>query len=173
MYFELTETGWEWATNNLDAEVSTSSTAAGPILQAVMTMLKMHLQRCGTGLADFIEPSGQPADAEEESETTTATASVESTAPTSLDQRILSAYATLSKGEYGVRIYLAALRNELNGTPRDILDNELRQMERDGRLTFYPLDNPQEIRPEDQAASLPNSVGDPRHILYTNERPAN
>jgi hypothetical protein len=191
MFMVLTEQGWEWAATNLDAKISTGSTAAGPILQSVMAMLKEHLDRCGTGLADFVQPVG-PSDNEHEVTSGPAASSITADVPVStpatqpdlenasheadrgsIDQQVLSAYEAVTKGEYGVRVYLAALRSKLNGTPAEQLDDELLRMELAGRVTLYPLDNPQEIRPEDRQAALNNSVGEPRHILYTNERPAN
>jgi hypothetical protein len=190
MYFELSEAGWEWAANHLDAEVSPRSTAAGPILQSVMAMLKEHLDRCGTGLADFVQPVG-PSENQHEVTSGPAASRITDDVPVStpatepdlgnasheadrgsIDQQVLSAYEAVTKGEYGVRVYLAALRSKLNGTPAEQLDEELLRMELAGRVAIYPLDNPQEIRPEDRQAALNNSVGEPRHILYTNERPA-
>jgi hypothetical protein len=156
-----------------------------------MAMLKEHLDRCGTGLADFVQPVGPsagehevtraPAASRFTDEVPISTPATQSTDETdsqaadrgALDQRILSAYESVTGGEYAVRVYLAALRTKLNGTPAEQLNEELLRMELAGRVTLYPLDNPQEIRPEDRQAALNNSVGEPRHILYTNERPAN
>ena len=39
-------------------------------------------------------------------------------------------------------------------------------MERAESIVLYPLDDPQELYPEDERAALPNSAGDQRHIVY-------
>jgi hypothetical protein len=161
-YLVLTEQGWAWAADHLDAPVPTRSPASGPILHAIMSRLKRHLKQTGGSLADFILSSDEADPVE---------------AVVELSQQVLSVYLKLSQGRPGVRVYLADLRRELSERNRELsreeLDSELLNLERLGRLVLYPLDNPQEIRPEDSAAAIPNSAGDPRHIIYITDFPEN
>lgn len=154
-YIALTERGWAWAANHLDAPVAARSTAAAPILQAIMAKLKTHLQSRNLTLAEFICPGSEPHPEPRKED-----------GSRSIWQRIHTAYSQLAGGRWNVRVKLAALRAELSDVPRDQLDDALLAMEREDAMVLYPLDNPQEIRPEDREAALSNSAGFPRHILY-------
>lgn len=176
-FLQLTDAGWEWAAAHLDAEVSTRSTAAGPILHALMTKLKTHLARENVSLADFVRPSdeeivaGRVADAQSPAVagSTETAVSAETLPPTETDSavdRVRHVCARLAQSQRGVRIYLADVRRELADVDRGAVDQALRELESDRTLVLYPLDNPQEIRPQDAAAALTNSAGRPRHIAY-------
>lgn len=145
-YVSLSEKGWDWAANNLDAQVSTRSPAAGPILHVFLTKLKFHLQRHNVGLADFITA---PEEAERE-----------------LVERVRAAYAELGEGKADVRVRLADLRQAMADVDRTLLDTAILTMEREEAAVLYPFDNPVEMRPEDERAALPNSIGHPRHVIY-------
>jgi hypothetical protein len=183
-FFLLTDAGWDWAAAHLDTEVSTSSTAAGPILHSMMRKLKAHLERQNVSLADFIRPPGEDADAGErvrdEGGSANAPAGVapsvahaafpgstsQAAATVPATSRVRSVCERLSQGQRGVRIYLADVRQELAELSREDVDSALRELERDRVLVLYPLDNPQEIRPQDAGAALTNTAGRPRHIAY-------
>lgn len=150
LHVALTEQGWDWAASHLDAEISTKSTAAGPILRDVLKKLKVHLERSRTALADFIAGPPSPPGGER----------------LDLCQRIRQAYCRTSGGQWNVRVRLADLRRALADVPRKDLDEALLAMERGGSAVLYSLDDPQETRPEDQAAGLENSLGIRRHIVY-------
>ena len=145
LFITLTERGWEWAASHLDAEISTRSNAAAPVLHAIMTRLKSHLQCQQVSLADFLCDQASPGD---------------------IASRVRQAYAHLSGGRWGVRVRLADIRAALADIRGASLDEILHEMEANRTLVLYPMDDPQEIRPEDESAALPNSVGDPRHIAY-------
>ncbi|KYF64287.1 hypothetical protein BE04_38845 [Sorangium cellulosum] len=51
-------------------------------------------------------------------------------------------------------VRLAQLRAQLGDAPADAVDAALRQMQRQGGAVLYPIDDPQRIRPEDDAAAL-------------------
>lgn len=148
-YVSLTEQGWDWATGHLDAEISARSTAAAPVLHAMLCKLKAHLAQTGVSLADFVCPP--------------ATSPVDGRPDTS--RRIREGYCQASGGRWNVRVRLADLRGVLADVSRDDLDAALRSAEREGSLVLYPLDDPQEIRPEDETAALPNTLGIRRHIV--------
>ncbi|MBI1309962.1 hypothetical protein GC176_01545 [bacterium] len=160
-YLQLTDAGWEWAAAHLDAEVSPRSTAAGPILRSLLTKLKTHLSHQNLSLADFVRPPGEEKGAGRESRIEdVATGAVSAT------DRVRRVCERLAQSHRGVRIYLADVRRELGDLSCDAVDSALRELERDRTLVLYPLDNPQEIRPQDADAALNNSAGRPRHIAY-------
>lgn len=150
MYVSLSEQGWNWAVEHLNAEISKKSNASGPILQDILAKLKIHLERTGSSLADFVCPP--------EGEVTSE--------PEDIPSRIRRSYCSASGGRWNVRVRLAELRRALPEVPRAELDESLLAMERQGSVVLYPLDDPQEIEPEDEAAGLPNSLGIRRHIVY-------
>ncbi len=161
-YVSLSEQGWNWAANNLDAKMSTSSPAAGPILHAILTKLKFHLQRQNVGLVDFITASeqGDQTGGIPEGGVDTNHARPE------LAQRVRAAYAELADGRADARVRLADLRQAMADVDRTPLDGAILAMEREQAAVLYPFDNPLEIRPEDETAALPNRVGRPRHVIY-------
>jgi hypothetical protein len=171
-FLQLTDAGWEWCAANLDAEVSKTSTASGPILQSLLTKLKRHLESQHVSLADFIRPPEvATSDTPDSEDLTTDEATPESgpvrqngTAFTT--ERLRGVCSQLAHGARGARIYLADIRRVLSDVNRESVDGALRELERDRAIVLYPLDNPQEIKPEDSDAALANSAGFARHIVY-------
>ncbi|NLY00347.1 MAG: MarR family transcriptional regulator [Rhodopirellula sp.] len=149
MYLSLTEAGWDWAANHLDAEISKKSPAASFVLQDMLGKLKDHLATTGISLADFICPPSRNQDV----------------ASPDTPQRVREGYSQASGGRWNVRVRLVDLRAVLADVPRDRLDAALLALERDGGLVLYPLDDPREIRPEDEAAAVVNTLGIRRHIV--------
>lgn len=147
LHFSLTEKGWEWTASHMDAEISTSQ-AAAPVLHKILAKLHVFLETHHISLADFIT-----APAEEEK------------AP-DVRGRIRDAYGKLAEGKWNTRVRLADLRDALPDIAGEDLDRALLGMEGDGAVVLFPLDNPQEIRPEDERAALRNAAGFPRHVMY-------
>lgn len=85
---------------------------------------------------------------------------------TALDRRLRAAVLELGRGREAVRVYLKDLRNKLPDVPSEELDRGLHAMSQRGELTFYPLDDPRQIKREDEAAAIHSSTGVPQHILY-------
>jgi hypothetical protein len=69
-------------------------------------------------------------------------------------------------GRDAVRVRLADLRKRLPGVPSDELEAAIRNLSRRGELTLYPLDDPRQIGPADEAAAIHSGSGVPQHILY-------
>lgn len=65
----------------------------------------------------------------------------------------------------GGRVRLAALRQAC-WLSRAEFDRAALALEASGRLILYPLDDPIEITPADEAAILRNAAGFARHICY-------
>ena len=160
-YLELTEKGWAWCQNNLEAELSRSALSTF-VLQRLLRLLKSYFenQTNTASLGQFI----QQARAKHEAP---AAAPAEGNGHAGdLEQTIRSACLELGQGRENVRIRLADLRSRLREVSESALDGTLLEMERAGQLSLYGLDNPQEIRPEDRQAVIRTATGHERHILY-------
>ncbi len=141
----LTEKGWAWAQENLDAEVSQSKLAA-EVLKAVLKHLKRYMETLGLALSEVIRPNPTYSGAD-------------------LEELVREVYFGLSGGRSNIRIRLSELRNGLQGVPRPDLDSILLRMQGDGLLSLYGLDDPKEIRIEDEQAAI-NIAGFEKHIVY-------
>ena len=75
------------------------------------------------------------------------------------------AYLDASGGRWDVRVRMADMRKKLVDIPPKSLDAILRKMQLDQKLVLYPLDEPSEISPEDDAAAVA-AGGRKNHILY-------
>jgi len=157
-FVKLEEEGWLWASENLDCELPKG--ASNDILRRTMACIKARLLQSETSLASFF--ASPPA-----SDTEASVLPVAQPNSPELTKRILAACQSLKgDGTYSGRVRLADLRKTLSDVPREDFDRELSTLEETKQVAVYPLDNPQEIEPEDTAAAVPNSIGQPRHILY-------
>jgi hypothetical protein len=152
-WIRLSEAGWAWAEARLDAPVSPRSTAAGPVLQGVLTRLKAYLTATGVPLVEMICP-----------ETVAAGPTPAAPAPP-LAARIRSAYLADSAGHWGVRVRLAALRRFLGDISRPVLDAALLELARTERLALYPLDDPLDVTDADREAAI-ERLGQRFHVVY-------
>jgi DNA-binding PadR family transcriptional regulator len=146
IYIQLTDKAWAWAGEHMHAELSSGSKAASPIFQAFLTKLQPVLQQHQIPLAEIFSPTEIAHSQEPE-------------------QQLREAYFALSEGKPNVRVRLAQLRQRLTTLPRSRLDTLLLQLQTEGKLVLYPLDDPQEISPEDREAAL-DVAGFERHIVY-------
>lgn len=152
-YVMLTDRGWEWLSEHMDASVSGRSPVVAHILAFLQQKLKLHLQQQEIAFADFVSAGAK-------------TSSLPGEMNGKINERVRATYATLANGHRGVRVRLADLRRALPDVPRAELDPALRTMELEGTLILYCLQNPLEIQAEDRDAALLNSVGEPRHVIY-------
>lgn len=164
-WVEVTETGWAWANNHLDAKVSSSSKAAGPILQAWLTRLKTYMGRNGIPLADIISGAAATPQAKPSPEGKPLPLAAPPRLANGLPARVRDAYLTLSGGVFVERVRLSDLREKLPDVPRRELDETLLKMQRGGDVVLYTLDNPREITDKDSRAAI-KIGGEPRHIMY-------
>jgi len=143
---EVTEKGWAWAQQHLDAEVSRSNLAAEP-LEAVLRNLKRFMETRGLALSEIMQPpEPQPLEGD-------------------LESRIREAYFKLSSGRSGVRVRLCEIRNSLPEISAAGLNAALLNMQVKGKLFLYSLDDLQEITPEDHQAAIDIS-GFKKHVVY-------
>lgn len=143
---EITEKGWAWAQQNLDAEISRSNLAA-EALEAVLGYLKRFLEMRELALSEIIQPAPlEPC-------------------PMTLDSRIRETYFRLSGGRSGVRVRLSDIRKTMSDVHRSELDSALLGMQNSGKLSLYVIDDPKDVRPEDEEAAL-DIAGFKKHVLY-------
>jgi hypothetical protein len=83
----------------------------------------------------------------------------------SLNERIRAAYLSITGGSFNKRALLADLRGRLSDISRNLLDDALVRMQRQGDATLMQLDNRPDITQADREAAI--QVGqEPRHILW-------
>lgn len=140
---ELTEEGWAWANENLNAPFSLKSNNS-ETLEALLLKLKNFMERKEIALYDMLITKKVTEDVEE---------------------KVLNAYKRLSKGEWDVNVRLADMRNLLSDMERKDFDELLLKMQQDGALVLYKMENPTDISNKDKDAAI--YIGDnPRHIVY-------
>lgn len=149
----LTDKAWDWASEHFDEELS-KSTFAVPVLQALLKKLGSYLKHHKIPLVEFLV---------HESNSKSAVV-----VPTALEAKIREAYLKASGGKYNVRVRLSQLRQLVDDVPQAEVDKVLIQMGLAGKITLMHLDDPQEIRPEDEQAAV-NIGGQKNHIVYMRE----
>lgn len=60
LWLEITDKGWAWATDHLDVDLPTRSTAGCIILQGWLVRLKAFMEARGLALADILGPQQSP-----------------------------------------------------------------------------------------------------------------
>ena len=150
----LTEKARKCALDDLIVD-GTQSPYAATAFQHLIEKLREYLKCNDISLEEFLNPQNKAA---ADSDKTFAT-------PEDLEEKIREAYSKVSEGNYNVRVRLSELRQYLGDLPRTEIDEKLGEMELAGKLSLMPLDDPQEIHPEDEKAAI--DLGGPkRHILY-------
>ncbi len=154
LFVSLSDQGWGWLGNHLDADLSTKSPAGTEVLQRLLLRLKTFIDLKQLSLGDLILPRDAGA-----------TANLDS-----LEDHITKAYLSLSGGQTNVRVRLAELRHSLSYLPRIKLDEALLEMASSGKASLYRLDDPTEIHPADREAVLHTHSGEERHVVYLGGR---
>ncbi|MGQ9872343.1 hypothetical protein [Leptodesmis sp.] len=149
----LTDKAWGWAADHFEVELSKSSCAA-LILQELLKKLGNYLNHHKIPPVEFLVHENTTI---EHSESGAAVLS-------DLEAKICEAYLKASGGKYNVRVRLSQLRQLL----RAEVDKVLIQMDLARKITLMHLDDPQEIRPEDEQYAV-NIGGQKNHIIYMRE----
>lgn len=137
----LTEAGWAWCEQNLGRDIQKNSKAAA-ILQLLLGHLKMRLRAQGQSFGQFI---CQPQD------------------PVSL---VKIAVQSQTHNRTDVRVRLSDLRPVVAELTKDQVDDALLQLEQQGYLVLFPIDEPLDVKPADDVAALRTRGGAVRHVLY-------
>lgn len=145
----VTEEGWTWMAEHMDAALPLRSTRGVQVLQRLLARIEGFLRVRELSLAELLVPPPM-----EE------TSAVELASPADLEARIRAVHRRYAGRSWGNSDYvrLADLRQELEDVPQETLDQALICLEAEGKLALYPLENPRDIRPEDREAAL--KIGD-------------
>lgn len=142
---EVTDKGWQWAGEHLDAPLPVNSPVAGKILQVWLTHLKAFLAVHNFVLADLFGAKAQ-------------------TATGDLWAQLRAAYLQATGGKLNTRALLKDIRARLD-VDRPTLDAALKAYQADAKLQLYPSDNRLELTEADRAAAV-QIGGEPRHIVW-------
>jgi hypothetical protein len=151
---EITETGWAWAGDHLDADLPKRSNAGSAVLQAWLKQLKHFMTTKDFALADILRPqlpNKDPPHAELEF--------------ASLRERVRRAYLNVTGGRFNARALLKDVREKLKDIKRDAQDEALARMHLEEGTTLSGLNNPQEITQEIRDAGL-SFKGEPMYVLW-------
>jgi hypothetical protein len=148
----VTEKGWAWANHQgFAVSFSRKSGAVAPVLETLLDKIGAYLKVHGLALDHLLRPRLPESETEE-------------AAAASLEERIRAAYLQVSGGVLNQYVRLALLRAELRNEPFEAVNAELRGMQQRGGAVLYPIDDPQRLRPEDDAAAVRVS-GERRDLL--------
>jgi hypothetical protein len=136
---EVTDKGWAWAGDHLDAELPKRSVYGAAILQAWLKQLKTFMTAKGFVLADVLATPATPEPRGDYS---------------ALRERIRQSYLDATGGRLNQRVFLNVLRNNLGDVDRSVLDDALRKMHLEDGAHLSGSDNPPEITPAIRDASL-------------------
>lgn len=153
----LTDQAWDWALDNFNVELYSSKYTKHTIhfIKETLALIEAKIKLDKTSLKDFLKSLGKSILDLNDTPTTLK----------DLEEKIREAYSKVSEGSYNVRVRLSELRQHLGDLPRTEIDEKLGEMELAGKLSLMPLDDPQDIHPEDEKAAI--DLGGPkRHILY-------
>ncbi|HET8658897.1 MAG TPA: hypothetical protein VFM55_07860 [Micromonosporaceae bacterium] len=145
-FLELSERGWGWCREQLDAEVPPQAGHGGAAAYAILNGLRRFLDRQDLSLADLFE---RPADAEP------ATGDIEA--------RIRKAYGELAP-EPGAWVGLVDIRSRLGALARPDVDRVLVRMNRGPDVRIVPESGQKTLTDQDREAAV--SIGNQdRHLI--------
>ncbi|CAN2040792.1 conserved hypothetical protein [Candidatus Magnetomoraceae bacterium gMMP-15] len=153
----LTDKAWQWAADNIDDEIPVRLKLSPDILQGLLSRVKKYIDSHDISLPEllgFINVDNEYKQKEENL--------------LSPEQQIRNAYLEISKGKFGVRVKLSALRKLLPDIGRSELDDLIEKIEKQRKIILYTMNDLYNITPEDEKAAI--SFGDiKRHIIYMEE----
>lgn len=152
-FLELSERGWGWCREQLDAEVPPRAGHGGAAAYAILNGLRRFLDRKDLSLADLFE---WPADAEP------AASDIEPAAG-DVEMRIRKAYGELASRP-GAWVGLADIRSRLGALAKPDVDRVLVQMNRGSDVHIVPESNQKILTDRDREAAV--SIGNQdRHLI--------
>ncbi|WP_437924640.1 hypothetical protein WMF37_37305 [Sorangium sp. So ce291] len=165
--FHVTDEGWAWANGQGLAAAFARTRSAAMLLEELLARLGKYMEIHGLALDHVLRPrtveQAATEDASTRHETPDASAPRDAE-PAALEEQIRAAYLRVTGGVLNEYVRLALLRAQLGDAPVEAVDTELRQMQRRGGAVLYPIGDPKQILPEDDAAALRVS-GERRDLL--------
>ncbi|WP_437731157.1 hypothetical protein [Sorangium sp. So ce1335] len=155
--FHVADEGWAWANGQGLAAVLSRTPSAATVLEALLARLARYMEVHGLALDHLLRPrpaAPEPAESASTPHEPLGAPALRAVEPAALEAPIRAAYLRVTGGVLNEFVRLAQLRAQLGDAPADAVDAALRQMQRQGGAVLYPIDDPQRIRPEDDAAAL-------------------
>lgn len=157
IWIQLTEKGWCWCQDHLETPLNSRSPMVVPVFNALRQLLAAYFRQqdnCSS-IAEMILISQKSVDHQ-----------TELNPECQLRQAIEKVCLDVAGGRENVRVRLADLRPQLSEFSREEVDEELRSLERTGRLSIWQLNDPMEITAADKEAALITAGGNQSHIVY-------
>lgn len=142
VWLEVTDKGWAWAGDHIDADLPKRTIHGAAVFQAWLGRLKAFMENRGLTLADVLGPLAQPEPAPSASD------------PLGLRDRVRKAYLDATGGRLNQRVFLEVLRDRLRDVRRSDLDDTLRKMHVEEGSHLSGSDNPPELTAAIREASL-------------------
>jgi hypothetical protein len=139
-WLEVTDKGWAWAQDHLDADLPSRSTEGAPILKALLGRLKPFMEARRFGLADILGPQTKlepPLDGY-----------------AAVRERVRQAYLDVTGDRFNTRALLSDLRAKLKDIDHAALDDALRRMHLEDDVNLSGIDNPREITHDIREAAI-------------------
>jgi hypothetical protein len=170
LWLEVTDKGWAWAAEHLDADLPKRSTAGSAILQAWLGRLKDFMKARGFVLADILGAQPSIGILQQQPQKTSHPPLPEPPQRAPLDhaavrERIRNAYLELTGSRFNTRALLKDIRANLNDIDRATLDETLKKMHLEEGTTLSGLNNPQELTEAIRDAGLVFK-GEPMYVLW-------
>ena len=148
-HIRLTDKAWDWAVENTTIELS-KSTAAVPVLTRLIEKVNSFLNSSEASWSEILVSKIEKVE-------------VSGNENSQIEDAIVNAYRKLHDGN-SLGIRLSALRPHLQEFSRQEVDDVLNRMYLSEKLDLVPIDDPQDISEEDEAAAI-DFDGDKRYIV--------
>ncbi|EKU98810.1 hypothetical protein Lepto7375DRAFT_8135 [Leptolyngbya sp. PCC 7375] len=157
----LEDKAWYWMTERFQSEdfkieINPRFTTAIPIFQVLLMRLGQYMRTNDVPLVDFLAPSASSSDTPTEGQTSNA----------SLKEKIREAYASITQNSPDFRAKLSQIHQYLGNFSPETINNTLCSMQQTGEVSLSPMEDPQEIGPEDEQAAIDLGGGDKRYFAY-------
>jgi hypothetical protein len=137
---EVTDKGWAWAAEHLDAELPKRSVYGAMILQAWLKQLKTFMASKGFVLADVLATPASPSPAPSDYP--------------AVRERIRQSYLEATGGRLNQRVFLNVLRESLRDIDRAVIDDALLKMHGEEGTHLSGSDNPPELTASIRGAGI-------------------
>ncbi|MEA5462543.1 hypothetical protein [Leptothoe sp. PORK10 BA2] len=139
----LNDKAWDWAIDNFTVKLSLSKYST-LVLGQLLNKLGYHLKERDISLSEFL--------------------AVPKTK--SLEEKIRNAHASITESSFDSRARLSKIHQYLEDISPQKINDTLRSMQQAGEVSLSPMEDPQEIGPEDEQAAIDLGGGDKRYFIY-------
>ncbi|MDV3350256.1 hypothetical protein QGP82_16240 [Leptothoe sp. LEGE 181152] len=157
----LEDKAWYWMTERFQSEdfkieINPRFTTAIPIFQVLLMRLGQYMRTNDVPLADFLASTTSSSDTFVKSQMSNS----------SLEEKIREAYASITQNSADYRARLSKIHQHLEDISPQAINDTLRSMQQAGGVSLSPMEDPQEIGPEDEQAAIDLGDGDKRYFVY-------